>query len=103
MTEKVKRRLLQNLEPLHGYRRQRGWTQGELANYLGVTPEYLSRIFRGHSDVSMDLLAHFADKIGCEVYDFVLPPNLAVVPREEKEALERLRFLLHRPRELQTA
>lgn len=52
-------------------RRERGWSQPELATRLGVNEMTISRIERGLSNFAIGTLEHLAKKLGASVEDLV--------------------------------
>lgn len=51
-------------------RKERGLSQKELAEMVGITPGNLSRIEAGKYDTKLESLARIAEPMGCQV-DFV--------------------------------
>ena len=57
--------------------KQRGLTQNELADRLGINRVSLSRILSNKNDMRVSTITKIADAIGCDVTEFFTP--------EEKE------------------
>jgi transcriptional regulator with XRE-family HTH domain len=79
---------LENLGPrIRHYREQRGYTQEQLAQKLGKTKGYLSRIENGKERPNLELLANIADALGIRVKDLFdddtpTPPELKEIGAE---------------------
>ncbi len=58
---------------LKGRRRERGLTQGDLAERTGTTAAYVSQVERGQANPTLDVMARFADEVGSEVWDMLRP------------------------------
>ena len=57
-------------------RKKRHWTQEMLAEKADTTPQYISRIERGKTGLSLEFLYKLADIRECPVYD-LLPASQA--------------------------
>lgn len=69
-------------------RRERGWTQEQLAERLGISRRYLARLERGGQNVTVHRLAWLAEHLGCRVADlFVAPVDCRVRVGRPKRAL----------------
>lgn len=53
-------------------RQQNGLTQDQLAEYVGLSPKYISGIERGVENPTMDILLRVAKILGVEPYDLFL-------------------------------
>ena len=56
------------LAELNGQMQDKGITNAELARRMGVSAAYISKIFRGPSNLSVETLAKLVDAIGCTVH-----------------------------------
>lgn len=56
-------------------RKKHRLTQEALADRIGITPQYLSRIERGVVRPSLELIYDFSDILECSIY-LLLPPSL---------------------------
>ena len=61
--------MLQIKEPL----KQRGLTQNELAERLGINRVSLSRLLSDKNDMRVSTIKKIADAIGCDVAEFFTP------------------------------
>jgi len=68
MKEEVYRKIGQRLQSL---RKQRGFTQEQVAKYLGITQNQLSYYENGKREISVDLLLKLARLYGCD-YNYLL-------------------------------
>ena len=57
--------------------KQRGLTQNELADRLGINRVSLSRILSNKNDMRVSTLKKIADAIGCDVAEFFTPAETA--------------------------
>ena len=57
-------------------RKERRWTQEALAEKADTTPQYISRIERGRTGISLEFLYKLADILECPVYA-LLPASRA--------------------------
>ena len=58
-------------------RKQRGLTQNELADRLGINRVSLSRILSNKNDIRVSTITKIADAIGCDVAEFFKPEEPA--------------------------
>ena len=58
-------------EKIKKLRQEKGWSQTQLANKLGVHSQHISRYERGNSNPSADTLSKFAEVFGVSV-DYLL-------------------------------
>ncbi len=56
------------LDELNAFMQANGVTNAELARRVGVSPAYITKVFRGPSNLSIETLTKFADAIGCKVH-----------------------------------
>ena len=57
--------------------KQRGLTQNELAERLGINRVSLSRILSNKNDMRVSTIKKIADAIGCDVAEFFAPAQTA--------------------------
>ena len=57
--------------------KQRGLTQNELAERLGINRVSLSRLLSDKNDMRMSTIKKIADAIGCDVTEFFTPDEKA--------------------------
>lgn len=57
--------------------KQRGLTQNELADRLGINRVSLSRLLSDKNDMRMSTIKKIADAIGCDVTEFFTPDEKA--------------------------
>ena len=55
--------------------KQRGLTQNELADRLGINRVSLSRLLSDKNDMRMSTIKKIADAIGCDVTEFFAPTD----------------------------
>lgn len=76
------------------WREQRGWSQEELADMVGVTQETISRLENGKIAYTQPTLEAIADKLACEIGDLtdhdptkdgVLVQLARSIPKEHRE------------------
>lgn len=79
-------------------RRERGMTQEQLAERIGVSVGYISQIERGYSKVSLDRLSELAVELGCDMATLVGGAAPASVGYRQEELLEKYARLDHRQR-----
>jgi transcriptional regulator with XRE-family HTH domain len=60
----------------------RGWSRGDLADAMGVTPSYVSQILNGHLNVAFQALDKFAKALDVAPHTLLKPPT----PRRAKTA-----------------
>jgi transcriptional regulator with XRE-family HTH domain len=84
--------LAQNLRRL---RTERGWSQGELAERIGVHLTHVSRVETGKYTPGLDFVVKAAGAFGVTVDDLVTehPEGLEEVRLEDRELTERIRLL----------
>lgn len=51
-------------------RRQRGWSQTDLGEHVGLSMATISNLETGRTQITVDYLAQFADALGCSPGDF---------------------------------
>lgn len=56
------------LAELHAFMQAHGLTNAELARRTGVSPAYITKVFRGPSNLSIETLTKLADAVGCKVH-----------------------------------
>ncbi len=64
----IRKRLGQNVQRL---RRERGWSQEELADRTGLHRTYISGIERGIRNPTVTILERLAKGLGCRIEDVV--------------------------------
>ena len=57
--------------------KQRGLTQNELADRLGINRVSLSRILSNKNDMRVSTIQKIADAIGCDITEFFAPAETA--------------------------
>ena len=68
---------------LRDRRKERGWSQSELANRAGVSRQTVSGIEAGHYGPSVDVALRLSGALGCRIEDmFVLDPGLPEIEVE---------------------
>lgn len=77
--------ICQNLKK---YRKQKGFSQDEIASLLHVTRQTISKWERGESTPSADILILLAEKYGVSVYDL-----LGVVPKGNGDVSRELEII----------
>jgi transcriptional regulator with XRE-family HTH domain len=76
---------LENLGPkIRYYREQRGYTQEQLAQKLGKTKGYLSRIENGKERPNLELLANIADELKIRIKDLFDDETTPILPELRK-------------------
>jgi transcriptional regulator with XRE-family HTH domain len=48
----------------------RGYNQGALAAEINVTPQYISKVAKGHENLSLETIAKLSDALGVELISF---------------------------------
>lgn len=77
---------LENLGPkIKYYREQKGYTQEQLADKLGITKGYISRVENNKERPNLEFLANVADALGVHVKDFFDDDYDTPAPPELKE------------------
>ena len=56
------------LAELNAFMQAHGLTNAELARRAGVSPAYITKVFRGPSNLSIETLTKLADAVGCKVH-----------------------------------
>lgn len=56
------------LAELNDFMQAHGVTNAELARRAGVSPAYITKVFRGPSNLSIETLTKLADAVGCKVH-----------------------------------
>jgi transcriptional regulator with XRE-family HTH domain len=56
------------LAELHAFMQAHAVSNAELARRAGVSPAYVTKLFRGSSNLSIETLTKFADAVGCKVH-----------------------------------
>lgn len=56
------------LAELNAFMQAHDLSNAELARRVGVSPAYITKLFRGPSNLSIETLTKFADAIGCKVH-----------------------------------
>ncbi len=56
------------LAELNAFMVARGLSNAELARRAGVSPAYITKVFRGPSNLSIETLTKLADAVGCKVH-----------------------------------
>jgi len=67
------------------FRRERGWTRGELSRAMGISTRYLSLIEKGEANITIAILERAAEALK------VSPVELLILPEKEQER-ERVIF-----------
>ncbi|MBT0118281.1 MULTISPECIES: helix-turn-helix domain-containing protein [Vibrio] len=52
-------------------RKEKGWLQGDLAKFSGVSKTYVGNLERGESNVTLEKVYLFAHTIGCSIQDLL--------------------------------
>ncbi len=66
------------LAELNSFMQAHGVSNAELARRAGVTPAYITKVFRGPSNLSIETLTKLADAIGCKVHLHLASNGIAV-------------------------
>lgn len=56
------------LAELHALMQRNSMTNAELARRMGVSPAYITKLFRGSTNLSLETLAKLANATGCHVH-----------------------------------
>lgn len=56
------------LAELNAFMQTHGLSNAELARRAGVSPAYITKVFRGPSNLSIETLTKLADAVGCKVH-----------------------------------
>lgn len=56
------------LAELNAHMKKAGVTNADLARRMDVSPAYITKVFRGPSNLSVETLVKLADAIGCKVH-----------------------------------
>lgn len=56
------------LAELHAFMQRNSVTNAELARRMEVSPAYITKLFRGSSNLSLETLAKLANATGCQVH-----------------------------------
>ena len=56
------------LAELNGFMQANGMSNAELARRAGVSPAYITKVFRGPSNLSLETLTKLADAVGSKVH-----------------------------------
>ena len=56
------------LAELNAFMQAHAISNAELARRAGVSPAYVTKLFRGSSNLSIQTLSKFADAVGCKVH-----------------------------------
>lgn len=56
------------LVELNAFMQSHGVSNADLARKAGVSPAYITKVFRGPSNLSMETLTKLAHAVGCKVY-----------------------------------
>jgi transcriptional regulator with XRE-family HTH domain len=56
------------LAELNAFMQAHGVSNAELARRAGVSPAYITKLFRGSSNLTIETLTKFADAVGCKVH-----------------------------------
>lgn len=56
------------LAELNAFMQAHKVSNAELARRAGVSPAYITKVFRGPSNLSIETLAKLADAVGCQVH-----------------------------------
>lgn len=56
------------LAELNAFMQAHGVSNAELARRAGVSPAYITKVFRGPSNLSIETLTKLADAVGCKVH-----------------------------------
>src|SRR5262245_17132897 len=88
--------VLVNIAALQDYMKRHGLTQKAMAEHLGITPEYFSRVLKQQSSPSLDLLFVLAEVTGEPWWRYMLHDEVVLVRREDAELIRGLQTLLRR-------
>ena len=56
------------LAELNAFMQTHGLSNAELARRAGVSPAYITKVFRGPTNLSIETLTKLADAVGCKVH-----------------------------------
>lgn len=85
-------------EKLSRLRKAKGWSQPELGDKIGTSGQIISRYERSKITPSIDVVYRLAKLFDVSV-DFLLSPQEATKPLEDKKMLDRLQALQEVPPE----
>lgn len=74
-------------------RTQRGKTQAQLADFVGISPQYLSEIEQGKSNASIGILANIANELNVSLSDLIENPLAASKDEVIRKIHEELKSL----------
>jgi len=77
---------------LRYYRKQKGFSQYELAERTNVSQSYISEIERGMKVPSLETIEEIAEVLGIEVWDLFLPHDLPPTIKETIKSLIKFEF-----------
>ena len=80
-------------EKLHTLRKQNHWTQGELAEKLGLSTSAVGMYERGQREPNLETLVAIADTFGIGIAELVEPEKAPAPSELEKEMLALFRKL----------
>lgn len=66
------------LAELNAFMVAHGVSNAELARRAGVSPAYITKVFRGPSNLSIETLTKLADAVGCKVHLHLASNGIAV-------------------------
>lgn len=64
---KVQRKSVEFLTKIHSLMNQNGVSKKQLAERIGCSPAYISKLFNGSSNISLETMLKFADALDSEV------------------------------------
>ncbi len=73
-------------EELHELAEQKGLSRAELARLLGVSPAYITKIFRGNVNFTIDTMVRLARRVGARLDLHLIPEGLATCSQQWRPA-----------------
>lgn len=78
---------------IRGLRKERGWSQGELADKLGLKPQNISRYEKGHVQPRESTLTIFAEVFDVPLTEFTSAVSSLEFPELDPETAEYVRAI----------
>ncbi len=80
-------------EKIKTLRKERGWSQGELGDKVGIKPQNISKYEKGHVTPRESTLEVFAEVFGLPVTEFTQLAAPLDIPDLDPEIAEYIRFI----------
>ncbi|RTZ97562.1 MAG: transcriptional regulator [Deltaproteobacteria bacterium] len=88
-------------ERLRRLRRERDWSQGQLANKVGIDIQRISKYERGLSNPPLETLAHIARAFGVSLDYLLMGKSSKTDKLQNTQLIERIEELENLPKEYQ--